>query len=128
MWNTPKNRMGFLNDPHLAIISELEIERWRSNLKLYTITCMLRKQGFMSDECFIKEIKGFIYLFIYFNIFIQDNKFSKAVFQLGPAWLYVIYTAQIIFDRSVSVPMFKIKFLLGIFKCLPWWCILYIIR
>ncbi len=25
-----------------------------------------------------------IYLFIYFNIFIQDNKFSMAVFQLGP--------------------------------------------
>ncbi len=25
-----------------------------------------------------------INLFIYFNIFIQDNKFSKAVFQLGP--------------------------------------------
>ncbi len=25
-----------------------------------------------------------VYLFIYFNIFIQDNKFSKAAFQLGP--------------------------------------------
>ncbi len=31
-----------------------------------------------------------IYLLIYFNIFIQDNKFSKAVFQLGPVWLYVL--------------------------------------
>ncbi len=34
----------------------------------------------------------------------------------------------IIFDPSVSVPVFKIKFLIGIFKCLHRWCILYIIR
>ncbi len=40
----------------------------------------------------------FIYLFIYFNIFVQYNKFSKAVFQLGPVWLYTIYTIQIIWQ------------------------------
>ncbi len=45
-----------------------------------------------------KMICVFIYLFIYFNIFIQDNKFSKAVFQLGPVWFYTIYTIQIIWQ------------------------------
>ncbi len=33
---------------------------------------------------FIPIPKDFILFFIYFNIFIQDNKFSNAVFKLGP--------------------------------------------
>ncbi len=45
----------------------------------------LNYYGFLVNEGMgiILVIETFIYLFIYFNIFIQDNKFSKAVFQLG---------------------------------------------
>ncbi len=67
---------------------------------LHCMKCSLIGSNSDNSEHFMQWIISwstvFGRLFIYFNIFIQDEKFSKAVFQLGPVWwLYTIHSIQL---------------------------------